>query len=110
VFSAPLRFVTQNTTRRDSKCNQPIPINLQKKLGKRSPTSDIVKTAQQQQIETEHLMKSLLEQEGLANSILSKCGINLENYAIALNNSSSVSPKFQAAVVLSIWGAAWIRI
>jgi len=26
-------------------------------------TPDIVKTAQQQQIETEHLMKSLLEQE-----------------------------------------------
>jgi len=41
-------------------------------------TPDIVKAAQQQQIETEHLMKSLLEQEGLANSILSKCGINLE--------------------------------
>jgi len=58
-------------------------------------TPDIVKTAQQQQIETEHLMKSLLEQEGLANSILSKCGINLENYAIALNNSSSVSPSFR---------------
>jgi len=37
-------------------------------LGSDRPYSDIVKTAQQQQIETEHLMKSLLEQEGLANS------------------------------------------
>jgi ATP-dependent Clp protease ATP-binding subunit ClpB len=41
-------------------------------------TPDIVKAAGQQQIETEHLMKSLLEQEGLASSILSKCGINVE--------------------------------
>ena len=41
-------------------------------------TPDIVKAAQQQQIETEHLMKSLLEQEGLAISILNKCGINVE--------------------------------
>ncbi len=41
-------------------------------------TPDIVKAAAQQQIETEHLMKSLLEQEGLATSILTKCEINLE--------------------------------
>jgi len=41
-------------------------------------TPDIVKAAQQQQIETEHLMKSLLEQEGLAVSILAKCGVNIE--------------------------------
>lgn len=41
-------------------------------------TPDIVKAAQQQQIETEHLMKSLLEQEGLATSILTKAGINVQ--------------------------------
>jgi len=41
-------------------------------------TPDIVKAAQQQQIETEHLMKSLLEQEGLATSILNKAGINVQ--------------------------------
>jgi ATP-dependent Clp protease ATP-binding subunit ClpB len=41
-------------------------------------TPDIVKAAQQQQIETEHLMKSLLEQEGLAVSILNKAGINVD--------------------------------
>ena len=41
-------------------------------------TPDIVKAAAQQQIETEHLMKSLLELEGLATSILTKCGINVE--------------------------------
>ncbi len=41
-------------------------------------TPDIVKAAQQQQIETEHLMKSLLEQEGLASSILTKAGVNVQ--------------------------------
>jgi ATP-dependent Clp protease ATP-binding subunit ClpB len=33
-------------------------------------TPDIAKAAKQQQLETEHLMKALLEQEGLATSIL----------------------------------------
>ena len=41
-------------------------------------TPDIVKAAQQQQIETEHLMKSLLEQEGLTTSILNKVGLNIQ--------------------------------
>ena len=41
-----------------------------------SRTPDIVKTAQQQQIETEHLMKALLEQDGLAISLFNKAGIS----------------------------------
>ncbi|HEY9853750.1 MAG TPA: ATP-dependent chaperone ClpB [Leptolyngbyaceae cyanobacterium] len=41
-------------------------------------TPDIIKTVQQQYIETEHLMKSLLEQEGLAASILNKAGANVQ--------------------------------
>jgi len=41
-------------------------------------TPDIVKAFQQQQIETEHLMKSLLEQEGLTSSILTKAGVNVQ--------------------------------
>jgi len=41
-------------------------------------TPDIVKQNQQQQIESEHLMKALLEQEGLANSIFSKAGVNVQ--------------------------------
>lgn len=39
---------------------------------------DMVKSAQQQQLESEHLMKSLLEQDGLAGSILTKAGANLQ--------------------------------
>ncbi len=41
-------------------------------------TPDLAKAVQQQQIETEHLMKSLLEQQGLATSILNKAGINVD--------------------------------
>lgn len=37
-------------------------------------TPDIAKQAQQQQIESEHLMLALLDQEGLANSVLTKLG------------------------------------
>jgi ATP-dependent Clp protease ATP-binding subunit ClpB len=39
-------------------------------------TPDIAKQYQQQQIESEHLMKALLEQEGLTSSILTKAGVN----------------------------------
>ncbi|MFQ4146433.1 ATP-dependent chaperone ClpB [Chlorogloeopsis sp. ULAP02] len=41
-------------------------------------TPDIAKQYQQQQIESEHLMKALLDQEGLASPILSKAGVNVQ--------------------------------
>lgn len=41
-------------------------------------TPDIVKAAQQQQIESEHLLKALLEQEGLTSSILTKAGVSVQ--------------------------------
>ncbi|MDB9374847.1 ATP-dependent chaperone ClpB [Nodularia sphaerocarpa] len=41
-------------------------------------TPDIAKQYQQQQIESEHLIKALLEQEGLASSILTKAGVDLQ--------------------------------
>lgn len=41
-------------------------------------TQDIVKQYQQQQIESEHLLKALLEQDGLATGILTKAGVNLQ--------------------------------
>jgi len=40
-------------------------------------TPDIAKQNQHQQIESEHLMKSLLEQEGMASNIFSKAGVSL---------------------------------
>ncbi|MEH2330895.1 ATP-dependent chaperone ClpB [Nostoc sp.] len=41
-------------------------------------SQDIVKQYQQQQIESEHLMKALLEQDGLATRILTKADVNLQ--------------------------------
>ncbi len=41
-------------------------------------TQDIAKQNQQQQIDTEHLMKALLDQDGLAKSIFSKAGVNIQ--------------------------------
>jgi ATP-dependent Clp protease ATP-binding subunit ClpB len=41
-------------------------------------TPDIVKEAQQQQIESEHLLQALLEQDGLASSIFNKAGVNVQ--------------------------------
>ncbi|MDJ0515760.1 MAG: ATP-binding protein [Trichodesmium sp. MO_231.B1] len=41
-----------------------------------SRTSEIAKTSQSQQIETEHLMKALLEQNGLATSLFNKAGVS----------------------------------
>ncbi|MBD2431249.1 MULTISPECIES: ATP-dependent chaperone ClpB [Fischerella] len=41
-------------------------------------TPEIAKQFQHQQIESEHLMRSLLEQEGLASSIFNKAGMNVQ--------------------------------
>jgi ATP-dependent Clp protease ATP-binding subunit ClpB len=41
-------------------------------------TTDIVKQAQHQQIETEHLMKALVEQEGITNSVFTKLSISVQ--------------------------------
>ncbi len=41
-----------------------------------SRTPDIAKAAQNQQIETEHLMKALLEQNGMATSLFNKAGVS----------------------------------
>jgi ATP-dependent Clp protease ATP-binding subunit ClpB len=41
-------------------------------------TPDLAKQAQHQQIESEILMKALLEQEGLSSSILNKAGVNVQ--------------------------------
>ncbi|MEL7316458.1 MAG: ATP-dependent chaperone ClpB [Cyanobacteria bacterium J06559_3] len=42
-------------------------------------TTEIAKEARNQHIETEHLMKALLEQEGLAVSIFNKAEVNVQN-------------------------------
>ncbi|MBE9182768.1 ATP-dependent chaperone ClpB [Oculatella sp. LEGE 06141] len=41
-------------------------------------TPEIAKQVQQQQLESEHLMRALLESDGLATSILNKAGVNVQ--------------------------------
>ena len=41
-------------------------------------TQELVKQAQHQQIESEHLMKALLEQDGLASSVFNKLNLNVQ--------------------------------
>lgn len=56
-------------------------------------TPDIVKAAQQQQIESEHLMKALLDQEGLVISILNKAQIPVQRVREATDAFIQRQPK-----------------
>ncbi|MBW4681862.1 MAG: ATP-dependent chaperone ClpB [Microcoleus vaginatus WJT46-NPBG5] len=56
-------------------------------------TPDIAKAAQQQQLESEHLMKALLEQEGLVSSVLSKLGINVQRLSDRTDEFINRQPK-----------------
>jgi ATP-dependent Clp protease ATP-binding subunit ClpB len=56
-------------------------------------TPDIAKAAQQQQLESEHLMKALLEQEGLATSILKKLEVPIQKVNDATDSFIQRQPK-----------------
>lgn len=56
-------------------------------------TPDIAKQAQQQQLESEHLLKSLLEQDGLATSIFNKLGIDVQRLRERTDAFISRQPK-----------------
>ncbi|MGQ4649674.1 ATP-dependent chaperone ClpB [Lyngbya aestuarii] len=56
-------------------------------------TPDIAKVAQQQQIESEHLMKALLEQSGLASSILNKAEVPVQQVQQAVEDFMQSHPK-----------------
>ncbi|MBD2096011.1 ATP-dependent chaperone ClpB [Trichocoleus sp. FACHB-591] len=56
-------------------------------------TPEVVKQAQQQQIETEHLFKSLVEQEGLASSVFSKLGISVQKLRDRTEEFTKRQPK-----------------
>ncbi|MGC8711109.1 MAG: ATP-dependent chaperone ClpB [Leptodesmis sp.] len=60
-------------------------------------TPDIAKQAQQQQIESEHLMKSLLEQEGLATSVFNKLGVNVQQLRDRTDEFIRKQPKISGA-------------
>ncbi len=56
-------------------------------------TLDVAKQAKHQQMETEHLLKSLLEQEGLATDIFTKAGIDLSKFKEKVDKYIQVQPK-----------------
>ena len=56
-------------------------------------TPDIAKAAQQQQLESEHLLKALLEQDGLANSIFNKLEVSVQRVREAMDSFIQRQPK-----------------
>ncbi len=56
-------------------------------------TQEIVKQSQQQQIESEHLMKALLEQNGLASSIFNKLGVDVKQVGDRTDDFIRKQPK-----------------
>ncbi len=61
-------------------------------------TPDIVKQAQQQQLEPEHLMQALLEQEGLAASIFQKVGVPVSALSDRTTSFINQQPKVNGSV------------
>jgi ATP-dependent Clp protease ATP-binding subunit ClpB len=60
-------------------------------------TPEIVKEANQQQIETEHLMKALLEQDGLASSVFNKLGMNVQRLRDRADEFIKKQPKISGS-------------
>jgi ATP-dependent Clp protease ATP-binding subunit ClpB len=61
-------------------------------------TLDIAKASQHQQMESEHLLKALVEQDGLATSILSKAGVNLSQFRQGLETYIDKQPKISGTI------------
>jgi ATP-dependent Clp protease ATP-binding subunit ClpB len=60
-------------------------------------TPDVAKQAQQQQIESEHLMLALLEQDGLATSVLNKLNVNVQQVRDRTEAHIQKQPKVSGA-------------
>jgi ATP-dependent Clp protease ATP-binding subunit ClpB len=60
-------------------------------------TPEIAKQSQHQQIESEHLMKALLEQDGLATSVFTKLGINVQQLRDRTDEFVRRQPKVSGA-------------
>ncbi|UBF24938.1 ATP-dependent chaperone ClpB [Kovacikia minuta CCNUW1] len=66
-------------------------------------TPDIAKQFQHQQIESEHLMPALLEQEGLASSIFNKAGVNVQKLHERTIDFINRQPKVSGASSSSVY-------
>jgi ATP-dependent Clp protease ATP-binding subunit ClpB len=60
-------------------------------------TPELAKAAQHQQIESEHLMKALLEEEGLASVIFSKLGVSVQRLRDKTEDFIRKQPKVQSS-------------
>ncbi|MEL6939288.1 MAG: ATP-dependent chaperone ClpB [Cyanobacteria bacterium J06598_1] len=67
-------------------------------------TPEIVKQASQQQLEPEHLMQALLEQEGLAASIFKKVGVPLSELQSRTTAFINKQPKVSGSGESVYWG------
>lgn len=56
-------------------------------------TSEVAKKAKQQNLETEHLLKALLEKDGLATSIFTKAGIDIKKLLSRIEEFINRQPK-----------------
>lgn len=56
-------------------------------------TSEVAKKAKQQNLETEHLLQALLEQDGLATSIFTKAGIDVKKLLKRIEDFINRQPK-----------------
>ena len=61
-------------------------------------TLDVAKASQQQQMESEHLLKALLEQDSLTTSILTKAGVNLSQFRQGLDSFIQKQPKISGGI------------
>nr|WP_310483482.1 Clp protease N-terminal domain-containing protein [Chamaesiphon sp. VAR_48_metabat_403] len=61
-------------------------------------TMDVTKACQHQVMESEHLLKALLEQDGLATSILSNAGVNLSQFRQELESFIQKQPKISGKI------------
>ncbi len=66
-------------------------------------TPEIAKQFQHQQIESEHLMRSLLEQEGLASSIFNKVGVNVQTLRDRTHDFINRQPKVSSGSSSSVY-------
>ena len=69
-------------------------------------TLDIAKQAQQQQIEPEHLMLALLEQDGLATSVFNKLGVNVQRVRDYTEEFIRSKPRVSGGSSSVYWGQA----
>lgn len=67
-------------------------------------TPDLIKQAQHQQIEPEHLLKALLEEDGLATSIFNKLGVNVQRVRDYTQQSIEKQPKVSGDGSSVYWG------